>query len=104
MTAQTVAHHAQNSTQNKTSLTKKRRVLELDGIRGLAIIAVLLYHLRPAILRGGFIGVTVFFVLSGFLNNPKRYALHCGREFFIFAIFTQTHIALVGASFYNNHA
>lgn len=67
MTAQTVANHAQNSAQNETSLIKKQRVLALDGIRGLAIIAVVLYHLRPAILRGGFIGVTVFFVLSGFL-------------------------------------
>ncbi|AIE82876.1 hypothetical protein FB03_06000 [Actinotignum schaalii] len=39
----------------------------LDGIRALAIIAVVLYHMRPALLTGGFVGVTVFFVLSGFL-------------------------------------
>lgn len=43
------------------------RIRALDGIRALAIIAVVLYHMRPAVLTGGFIGVTVFFVLSGFL-------------------------------------
>ena len=36
-------------------------------MRTLAIVAVVLYHLRPSVLPGGFIGVTVFFVLSGFL-------------------------------------
>lgn len=39
----------------------------LDGIRALAILAVLLFHVSPASLRGGFTGVDVFFVLSGFL-------------------------------------
>ncbi|MDE1536028.1 MULTISPECIES: acyltransferase family protein [Actinotignum] len=43
------------------------RIRALDGIRALAIIAVVLYHMRPALLTGGFVGVTVFFVLSGFL-------------------------------------
>lgn len=43
------------------------RIKALDGIRALAIVAVVLYHLRPSVLPGGFIGVTVFFVLSGFL-------------------------------------
>lgn len=43
------------------------RIKALDGMRALAIVAVVLYHLRPSVLPGGFIGVTVFFVLSGFL-------------------------------------
>ena len=39
----------------------------LDGIRALAILAVLIFHISPDALRGGFVGVDVFFVLSGFL-------------------------------------
>ena len=39
----------------------------LDGLRALAIAAVVVYHLDPAWLPGGFLGVDVFFVVSGFL-------------------------------------
>ena len=39
----------------------------LDGVRGLAVLAVLAYHLDLAWAGGGFLGVEVFFTLSGFL-------------------------------------
>jgi hypothetical protein len=39
----------------------------LDGIRAIAILAVLIFHVWPTVLTGGFSGVDVFFVLSGFL-------------------------------------
>ena len=44
-----------------------RYIPALDGIRAVAIIAVLIFHICPAALQGGFTGVDVFFVLSGFL-------------------------------------
>ncbi len=43
------------------------RLPGLDGLRALAILAVLAVHLDPSWLPGGFLGVDVFFVISGFL-------------------------------------
>jgi peptidoglycan/LPS O-acetylase OafA/YrhL len=39
----------------------------LDGLRALAVIAVVIYHFSPLTLPGGFLGVDVFFVISGYL-------------------------------------
>ena len=46
---------------------KTKYIKGLDGLRALAVVMVLAYHLKLPIAKSGLLGVTVFFVLSGFL-------------------------------------
>lgn len=67
------------SAQGRPAVTG--RLEGLDGLRALAIVAVVVYHLDPAWLPGGFLGVDVFFVVSGFLITTllQREALGRGH-------------------------
>ncbi|KAB7788755.1 acyltransferase family protein [Bifidobacterium cebidarum] len=55
-------HHSQNNPKPTST-----HFTAIDGLRALAILGVVSYHARPSLLRGGFLGVTIFFVISGFL-------------------------------------
>lgn len=46
---------------------------EIDGLRALAVLAVIVFHLNPQLLKGGFLGVDVFFVISGYLITSIIY-------------------------------
>jgi peptidoglycan/LPS O-acetylase OafA/YrhL len=61
---------ALRSTSDATaSATSQTTVLRADiqALRAIAVAAVMLYHLWPDRLRGGYVGVDVFFAISGFL-------------------------------------
>ena len=49
-----------------------RYVGALDGLRAIAVAAVVIFHFAPSSLPGGFLGVDVFFVVSGFLSARLR--------------------------------
>ena len=53
--------------ETSTASASMSYVPPLDGLRGVAILGVLVFHALPGTLRGGFTGVDVFFVLSGYL-------------------------------------
>jgi peptidoglycan/LPS O-acetylase OafA/YrhL len=40
---------------------------EIDGLRALAVISVIFYHANLEYFKGGFVGVDIFFVISGYL-------------------------------------
>ncbi|MGG4146895.1 acyltransferase family protein [Paenibacillus algorifonticola] len=61
---QSQGHMARNADEQSGNKTYRAG---LDGIRAIAVIAVIVYHLHPGWMPGGLLGVGIFFVLSGYL-------------------------------------
>ena len=62
-------HKARTSTEGRAPAKARGKVAALEGIRALSILAIVLYHADPSWLPGGFFGVSVFFVLTGYLTT-----------------------------------
>lgn len=63
----------------KDSIERYRR--DIDGLRAVAVLAVILFHLNTHLLPGGFVGVDIFFVISGYLIT-KNIATELGAGHF----------------------
>ena len=53
----------------------------IDGLRAIAVLLVLLFHAKLPLVRGGFVGVDVFFVLSGYLITGLILQRHAEGRF-----------------------
>lgn len=54
---------------NNAANTTSKRNAAIDGMRAIAVIAIVAFHLRPIVLPGGFLGVTMFLVMAGYFST-----------------------------------
>ena len=64
------------STANKTSSSKSKYRPEIDGLRAFAVVAVIINHFNKDLLPSGYLGVDIFFVISGYVITSSL----AGRE------------------------
>lgn len=70
-------------------MKKNRFITGYSGLRALAVIGVILYHLDPNSFMGGYLGVPIFFVLSGYLvtdhmfNSYDKTGSYNNRHFYL---------------------
>lgn len=55
---------------------QRRYIGGFDGLRTLGVLGVILYHLRPDLFQGGYLGVLIFFVISGYLITDGLLRAH----------------------------
>jgi len=62
---------------------------DIDGLRAVAILSVVIFHAFPSLVKGGFIGVDIFFVISGFLISTIIFESQDGGTFSFYEFYTR---------------
>lgn len=62
---------------------------DVDGIRAISILSVVIYHAYPGIIPGGFVGVDLFFVISGFLISTILFKNHHKGNFLLIDFYSR---------------
>jgi peptidoglycan/LPS O-acetylase OafA/YrhL len=75
-------------------LTHPKYRPDIDGLRAIAVLSVIVFHAFPGALRGGFVGVDVFFIISGFLISSILFE-NLERESFSFLEFYRRRVARI---------
>lgn len=75
------ANRAFSWTENKNMASAIKYRPDIDGLRALAVLPVVFFHAGFEFFSGGFVGVDVIFVISGFLITSIIYSEICGGRF-----------------------
>ena len=63
----------QNSVNANSASKTSRYRPEIDGLRAFAVVAVIINHFNKDILPGGYLGVDIFFVISGYVFTSSLF-------------------------------
>ena len=73
---------------------------EIDGMRALAVISVILFHAKFSFVSGGFVGVDVFFVISGYLITTIILSEHEAETFSLVTFYERRARRILPALFF----
>ncbi|GAF39100.1 acyltransferase [Agrilactobacillus composti DSM 18527 = JCM 14202] len=73
---------------DKNQPTQQRRYITgFDGLRALGVLGVILYHMNPNVFKGGYLGVPIFFIISGYLITDQLVRQYQTKGSFNFKVF-----------------
>ncbi|MFD1671573.1 acyltransferase family protein [Agrilactobacillus yilanensis] len=71
----------------KQPIQKRRYITGFDGLRALGVLGVILYHMNPNVFKGGYLGVPIFFIISGYLITDQLVKQYQQKSSFDFKTF-----------------
>jgi peptidoglycan/LPS O-acetylase OafA/YrhL len=72
---------------------------DIDGLRAVAVVSVMIFHLSTGHLQGGFVGVDVFFVISGYLISAIIFSEIAGSNFSVLRFYERRIRRIIPALF-----